>query len=89
MSYELGFWKYKKGIYMEPQTAYEQLCEGNPVTGIETLPVKKFLKKFPLNLLPGNERVYMILNQKRKVLFRLLYRINSSVLTVMKWTRKI
>lgn len=51
MSYELGFWKYKKGVYIDPQTAYEQLCEGNPVSGIETIPIEKILKKISIEFI--------------------------------------
>lgn len=51
MSYDLGFWKYTKGTYKDNQTVYEQLCEGQKVSGIETLPVEKILKKIAIEFI--------------------------------------
>lgn len=51
MSYELGFWKYEKGVYLDPEEVYEQLCQGIPVAGVETLPIEKILKKITIEFI--------------------------------------
>ncbi len=44
MSYDLNFWKYKDGVYMDHQNVYEALSNGERVDGLEDLPIDKILK---------------------------------------------
>ena len=37
--YELVFWKYLEGVYLNAQIVYEALMEEETVEGLETLPV--------------------------------------------------
>ena len=37
--YELVFWKYKEGVYLNAQIVYESLMEEEMVEGLEELPV--------------------------------------------------
>ena len=44
MSYELNFWKYKDGVYMDHQNVYEALSNGERIDGLEDIPIDKILK---------------------------------------------
>ncbi len=46
MSYDLDFWKYKKGTHLNHQKVYESLCDGSYVEGLETLPVREIIDDF-------------------------------------------
>ena len=39
MSYDLNFWKYRSGVYLEHQSTYERLSNGEAVEGLEVLPI--------------------------------------------------
>ena len=39
--YELVFWQYQDGIYLNHHLVYEALVEQQEVEGLETLPVEK------------------------------------------------
>jgi hypothetical protein len=39
MSYDLDFWKYKKGVYLNNQEVYEQCSDDQLVEGLEDLPM--------------------------------------------------
>lgn len=40
MSYDLDFWKYQDGVYLDNQTVYEKACcDGDRVEGLEELPI--------------------------------------------------
>lgn len=39
MSYDLDFWKYRPGIYLQHQELYERLLRGGTVEGLQYLPV--------------------------------------------------
>ena len=40
MSYDLDFWKYQDGVYLDNQTVYEKACcDGERVEGLEKLPI--------------------------------------------------
>ena len=43
MSYDLDFWKYKKDVYLDNQSVYEQLCEEETIDGLEDLPIEKIV----------------------------------------------
>jgi len=46
MSYDLDFWKYKKGVSLDNQTVYlKACCDGENVDGLEDLPIDEILKK--------------------------------------------
>lgn len=45
MSYDLNFWKYKKGVCLDHQLVYESLCDGLLVDGLEELPIEKMLAR--------------------------------------------
>jgi len=51
MSYDLNFWKQPPGFRVPAQQVYESLCNGEPVEGLERLPVESFLalirRRFP------------------------------------------
>jgi hypothetical protein len=44
MSYDLDFWKYKKGIYLDNQDVYEKCSDEHIVAGLEDLPIESILK---------------------------------------------
>ncbi len=44
MSYDLDFWKYKNGVYLDNQSVYEKCSDGEIVEGLEDLPVESILK---------------------------------------------
>jgi len=44
MGYDLNFWKYKEGVYLDNQEVYEALSNGEHVEGLESLPVQQILK---------------------------------------------
>ncbi len=44
MEYELGFWKYKEGIYKNNQRIYTLLSRGEEVYGIDDLPTSDILE---------------------------------------------
>ena len=58
MSYDLDFWKYQDGVYLDNQTVYEKACcDGERVEGLEELPIGSgwmgtTMKKRALALLP-------------------------------------
>jgi hypothetical protein len=43
--YELVFWQYKEGIYLNHQLVYESLVEEEIVEGVEELPVTVILNR--------------------------------------------
>lgn len=43
--YELLFWKYKEGIYLNHHLVYEALVEQESVEGIEDLPVDVIINR--------------------------------------------
>ncbi len=43
MSYDLGFWKYKNGVYHDNQEIYTQLNNEEYVSGIEEIPIEEIL----------------------------------------------
>lgn len=45
MSRDFDFWKYQKGIYLDTQSIYEQLCDGEYVEGLEELPIDEIIEK--------------------------------------------
>ena len=57
MSYDLNFWKYKSGIYLDPQTTYSSLCEGEHVNGLEELPIEKILNRIKVIFSDGWEQL--------------------------------
>jgi hypothetical protein len=44
--YELLFWQYQDGIYLNHHLVYEALVEQQEVEGLETLPVDVILNRF-------------------------------------------
>lgn len=44
MSYDLNFWKYKKGTYLDNQEVYEKCSDEQIVDGLEDLPIDSILK---------------------------------------------
>ena len=44
MSYDLDFWKYKKGTYLDNQEVYEKCSDEQTVYGLENLPIDAILK---------------------------------------------
>lgn len=44
MSYDLDFWKYKTGIYLDHQEVYEKCSDEQIVEGLENLPLESILK---------------------------------------------
>jgi len=45
MSYDLNFWKYKKGVYLNNQEVYTKCCEGEEtIEGLEDLPMKAIIQ---------------------------------------------
>ena len=57
MSYDLNFWKYKPGVYLEHQSVYEQLSDGQAVDGVEELPIAAMIQDVALAFTEGWERV--------------------------------
>ena len=49
MSYDLNFWKYKDGVYLDNQKVYESLSNGELVDGLEGLPIPDILKSIESN----------------------------------------
>lgn len=46
MSVDLDFWKYREGQYLDNRRVYETACcEGEPVEGLEDLPIEEILQK--------------------------------------------
>ena len=43
--YELLFWNYQDGIYLNHHLVYEALVEGQEVEGLETLPVQVIINR--------------------------------------------
>jgi hypothetical protein len=43
--YELLFWSYQDGIYLNHHLVYEAIIEGEEVAGLETLPVTVILNR--------------------------------------------
>ena len=44
MSYDLDFWKYKKGAYFDNQEVYEKCSDEQTVEGLENLPIESILE---------------------------------------------
>lgn len=44
VSYDLAFWKYKNGIYLDNKEVYEQCSDGQIVSGLERLPIESITK---------------------------------------------
>ena len=44
MSYDLNFWNYESGVYLDNQNVYETLSNGEVVDGLEDLPVSEILQ---------------------------------------------
>lgn len=44
--YELLFWKYLEGIYLNHHEVYEAIDEQQEIEGLETLPVEVILNRF-------------------------------------------
>ncbi|MGB8455898.1 MAG: hypothetical protein WCD89_26735 [Anaerocolumna sp.] len=44
MSYDLGFWNYKNGVYKDNQETYMQLSNKEYVAGIADLPIDEILE---------------------------------------------
>ncbi len=45
MSYDLNFWKYKKGVNLNNQEVYEKCSDEEIIEGLEELPVDLILTK--------------------------------------------
>lgn len=45
MSYDLDFWKYKQGVYLNNQEVYERCSDGELVEGLEILPIEDIKKE--------------------------------------------
>ena len=46
MSYDIGFWKYKKGVTHDDKRIYEQACcDGKLMDELESLPMDEILAK--------------------------------------------
>lgn len=43
MSYDLNFWKYQPGVYLDHQTVYEACSAGRQVPGLAPLPIESIL----------------------------------------------
>jgi len=39
MSYDLSFWRYKEGVYLDNNAVYVKGCEEETVDGLEDLPI--------------------------------------------------
>lgn len=48
MSYDLSFWKYKEGVYLENQEVYVSCSDEITVDGLEDLPINDILKAVAL-----------------------------------------
>ena len=57
MSYDLNFWKYKSGIYLDARTTYASLCDGENVDGLENLPIEKILSRLKVLFSDGWEQL--------------------------------
>ena len=44
MSYDLDFWKYKNGVYLNNQETYEKCSNEQIVEGLEDLPIESILE---------------------------------------------
>jgi len=44
MSYDLNFWKYKEGVYLDNQSVYEQASDEQIIEGLEDLPIENIVK---------------------------------------------
>ena len=45
MSYDLNFWKYKKGASRDHAAVYEAACDGETVEELESLPIRDIREK--------------------------------------------
>lgn len=46
MSYDLDFWKYQDGVYLDNQTVYEKACcNGEWMEGLEVLPIEQIRQR--------------------------------------------
>ena len=45
MSYDLDFWKYRRGVSLDHQATYEKLSDGQAVEGLEDLPIDLMLAR--------------------------------------------
>lgn len=45
MSYDLNFWRYKKGIKLEHQAVYEQLSDAQRVEGLDELSIDAMINR--------------------------------------------
>ncbi|MBE9609725.1 hypothetical protein [Chitinilyticum piscinae] len=57
MSYDLNFWKYADGVSADHQQVYEQLCEGLPVGGLQSLPIAALVADIAADFADGWLRV--------------------------------
>ncbi len=53
MSYDLNFWKQKKGVNLDPQETYERLSDGEHVEGLEDIPIEQMMEKVREAFSPG------------------------------------
>lgn len=46
MSYDINFWKYKEGVYLDNHEVYAAACcDGKTVDGLEELPIDAILQR--------------------------------------------
>ena len=56
MSYDLNFWKYKEGIYLDNHAVYERLSDGEIVDGLEELPIDRIIQRVDSEFAIGWEK---------------------------------
>lgn len=44
MSYDLNFWKQKRGVKLDAQETYERLSDGQHVDGLDGLPIEQMME---------------------------------------------
>jgi hypothetical protein len=52
MSYDIDFWRYKRGVSSDHQAVYQALSAGQQVEGLEDLPLSAILARLQ-EVLPG------------------------------------
>ena len=57
MSYDLNFWRYKDGIYLDNQDVYEKLSNGKTIEGLEEIPISNILDRISEEFSNGWEQL--------------------------------
>lgn len=52
MSYDLDFWKYESGTYLDNQVVYEKCSNEQIVDGLENLPIESIIKDIQKEFFP-------------------------------------